>query len=279
MRLRRTTLNTTALGSNRTTTKKTLLLIIAGAVLLASCHISGHERAENRQAKSWMQGTWVDAETEELVFKAEGDTIYYSDGVSMPTYFKVVNDHLMLGGDVSYLVVKQTENQLWFKNQNGDVVKLNKSQTIQEEVFVTDPTPSVYNYTEVMKKDSVVKYGEQRYHWYIAINPTKFRVVKKTVNKDDIEVENVYYDNIIHLSVFQGSTQLFSSDLRKNMFNSKVPKNFLEQAVLGNLEYGNADQSGLHFNATLCIPDDAQCYVVELVIDYKGGYSMNLIEF
>lgn len=259
--------------------KKCLLLLLTGMLMLGACQQSEKGLKEDWRAKTQLQGTWVDAETEEVVFRAEGDTIFYTDEMSMPTYFRISDGQLFLGNDISYHIVKQTDNLFFFENQNGDVVKLNKSYTTQEEQFVTDQTPRTYCYTEVVKKDSVVQFGEHRYHWYIAINPTKYRVVKKAYNKDNMEVENVYYDNIIHLSIFEASVKLFSSDFRKQMFGQKVPNNFLEQAVLGNLEYSKADKNGLHFNATLCIPDDAQCYVVETVIDYHGQRSMNLIEY
>ena len=96
-------------------------------------------------------------------------------------------------------------------------------------------------------------YGEQRYHWYIAINPTKYKVVKTSYSNDGVEVENDYYDNIIHLSLFRGAEKMFSSDLRKQMFNKQVPSQFLEQALLGDLQYDQVDSQGFHFTATLCI--------------------------
>jgi hypothetical protein len=58
-----------------------------------------------------------------------------------------------------------------------------------------------------------------------------------------------------------------------------VPVKFLEEAVLANMEYSKADAAGLHFNATLCIPDGASCYLVETVISYKGQMTMKLLEY
>ncbi len=70
------------------------------------------------------------------------------------------------------------------------------------------------NYTHQVKIDSVVTFNGERYHWYIAINPTKYKVTKRTFNDDGLEVENVYSDNIMHISFFKGAQQLFSSDFR-----------------------------------------------------------------
>ncbi|MBQ3744272.1 MAG: DUF4738 domain-containing protein, partial [Prevotella sp.] len=145
--------------------------------------------------------------------------------------------------------------------------------------YVTDTKPTVMTYTHQVKTDSTVSYNGARYHWYIAINPTRFKVVRRTFNDDGMEVENVYYDNIMHISVYNGAQCLYSSDFRKQQYTKLVPTKFLEEAVLANMEYSKADAEGLHFNATLCIPDGASCYLVETIISYKGKMTMKLIEY
>ena len=45
------------------------------------------------------------------------------------------------------------------------------------------------------------------------------------------------------------------------------------------MEYSHIDAQGLHFNATLCIPDGATCYMVESTISYTGVSSMKLVEY
>ena len=236
---------------------------------------------ESRQAKALLQGIWVDAETGEVSFRAEGDTIFYPDSTSQPAYFKIVDGSLVLGSQrAKYPIEKQSANVFWFRNQNGDVVKLNKSDDPDDTAdFQHDNKPKVMTYTEVVKRDSVVTYGGERYHWYIAINPTRYREEKKSYNDDGMEVENVYYDNIIHVSVFKGAQRLYSSNFKKQMFSSDVPGNFLEQAILSNMEYDHIDASGLHFNATLCIPDGALCYMVATSISYGGQMTMKLLEY
>ena len=220
---------------------------MVAVLLLASC--SGQQEQateENREAKALMQGVWVDAETEDVSFRVAGDTIFYADSTSMPAYFKIVGDSLTLSSGTSYAIEKQTEYVFSFRNQNGDVITLHKSDDA---------------------------------HWYIAINPTRFKVVRRTFNDDGMEVENVYYDNIMHISVYNGAHSLYSSDFRKQQYMKLVPAKFLEEAVLANMEYSKADAEGLHFNATLCIPDGASCYLVETIISYKGQMTMKLLEY
>ena len=99
-----------------------------------------------------------------------------------------------------------------------------------------------------------------------------------TDNNDGVEVENVYYDNIMHISVYKGGQQLYSSDFRKQQYDNIVPSEFLTEAIFANMEYSHVDASGLHFNATLCMPDGASCYLVETLISYKGQMTMKMIE-
>lgn len=226
-----------------------------------------------------MQGVWVDAETEDLAFRVVGDTIFYADSTSMPAYFRIVGDSLTLSSGTSYVIEQQTPHIFVFRNQNGDQVKYTKIDEAEADSLMMPETPAVMTYTHQVKTDSVVSYNNVRYHWYIAINPTRYKVVRRTFNEDGMEVENVYYDNIMHISVFNGAQRVYSSDIRKQQFAKMVPDTFLNEAVLANMEYSKADAEGLHFNATLCIPDGASCYLVETIVSYKGQMTMKLLEY
>lgn len=251
-------------------------------LLMAGCSGRQHEVQtveEDREAKALMQGVWVDAETEDVSFRVVDDTIFYADSTSMPAYFKIMGDSLTLSSGTSYAIEKQTEHLFWFRNQNGDLVKLIKSEEADVASAFTHDTPAVMTYTHQVKTDSVVSFGGERYHWYIAINPTRYKVTRHTFNEDGMEVENVYYDNIMHISVYRGGERIYSSDFRKQQYEKLVPVSFLNEAVLANMAFSKADADGLHFNATLCIPDGASCYLVETLVSYKGQMTMKLLEY
>ena len=260
---------------------KTKILVIVAVVLLMGCSRqqgSALEEKESREAKNMLQGVWVDQESGDVSFRVKGDTIFYADTTSMPAYFKIVNDSLVFASGTRYGIEKQTEHLFWFKNQNGDIIKLEKSNDPEVEKEFIQDTPRIMTYTHQVKTDSVVSFNGERYHWYIAINPTKYKVVKRAYNDDGVEVENVYYDNIMHISVYQGAQKLYSSDFRKQQYCDNVPAEFLKEAILANMEFSRIDAAGLHFNATLCIPDGASCYLVETLISYKGQMTMKTIE-
>lgn len=233
---------------------------------------------EDAAAKAMLQGVWQEELTEEVVFRAEGDTIYYPDPSDQPAHFRIVSDSLELGTH-RYPIVKQTEHLLWFRNPSGDVTKLVKSEEADDTLAFTHQPAEVLSPSKVLKMDSVVNYGGQRYHWYIAVNPTRYRVTKTSYNSEGVAVDNIYFDNIIHISLYQGATCLFSRDFKKSIYEGEVPPAFLEQAVLGNMQYSLIDKHGVHFDATLCIPDDASCYLVETIIGFDGQLSLKLLDY
>ena len=259
--------------------KKLLTISMLMVVLVACNQNNSSVLPDDKEAKASLQGVWLDSESGEVSFKVNGDTIFFSDATSMPTYFRIYGDSLYLASGTSYGIVKHTENLFWFNNQNGDILKYRKGDGSEEEMSDDSVSPSVLTYTHQVKIDSIVSYNGNRYHWYIAINPTKYKVSKRSYNEDGLEVENVYYDNIMHISVFQDARKIFSSDFHKQQYKSIVPEAFLEEAILANMEYSHIDASGLHFNATLCIPDGATCYMVESTISYTGVASMKLVEY
>lgn len=255
-----------------------LMLVSCQRQQSASSVITETVKLENVAAKAMLQGVWQEELTEEVAFRAEGDTIYYPDPSDMPAHFRIIDDSLELGSH-SYPIIKQTEHLLWIRNQSGDITKLVKSDEADDTLAFSHQPAEVLSLTEVLKIDSVVNYGGKRYHWYIAVNPTRYRVSKTSYNSEGVAVDNVYYDNIIHISLYQGSECLFSHDFKKSMYEDQVPLSFLDQAILGNMQYSLTDDRGVHFDATLCIPDEASCYLVETIIGFDGQLSLKLLEY
>lgn len=241
------------------------------------------DREESLTAKQLLQGIWVDAESETVTFKIKGDTVYYPDTTSMPAYFRIVDDTLMIGSTVTkYPILKQAEHLFWFKSPNGDVVKLIRSTEASDSAIFEhrkQTQSSIINNNKVLKRDTIVSYDGERYHCYIAINPTKNKVTKSELSADGVQVENEYFDNLIHISIFKGSTRVYSKNFVKQMYAPKVPAGFLNQAILSDMDYDKIDSQGIHFNATLCIPDAASCYMVNTTISQKGIVSMELVEY
>ena len=256
-----------------------LLLLSCGQKEQKSDASVKDEPQENREAKAMLQGVWLDSETEEPVWKAEGDTITFADATTQPAYFRIVGDSIELGPN-TYHITKQTEHNFWFENHAGNEVRLVMHDATDDEQpeFASDEPPITLS-TSPITLDSVVYYGGQRYHWYVTVNPTRNRVMRTTYTPDGVAVEKEYYDNIIHVSLFKLNERLFTRDFNKRAFSADVPADFLEQSILGNIRYSHADAKGFHFYATVCIPDGEQCYMIETLIGYDGHLSQQLMEY
>ena len=257
-----------------------LIIVVVLAGTLWGCGSSDKPQKESREAKALLQGTWMDHETEDLLFRMKGDTVYYADSTSMPAYFKVVGDTLYIGTNAGYYIEKQTDHLLWFKNQNGELMKLEKvnENDLPETVEAQQAPTTIQTLTEVLKRDTVVIKDGQRYHCYIAINPTHYKVVYQTVNENGLSVDEVFYDNIVNISIFKGSDQIFKRDLHNQDYAKQVKSGFLEKAILNDMNFKQVDAQGFHFTASLCLPNGASCYLVDNIISEQGDIQFRLSE-
>lgn len=252
------------------------------AVALSSCgtpqqKASAHE--ENREAKVLLQGIWLDDDTETALLKVKGDTIYYADAATAPVAFKIIRDTLVTYGAQTngYKIEKQGEHIFWFHSAVGDVIRMHKADDdIDSLSFVHNQEVPVYD--EVIKKDSVVIYDNVRYRGYVYINPSKIKVMRPGVSEEGLGVDNVYYDNIIHICVYEGRKSLYAKDITKQMFKGIVPEDFLQWAVLSDMDFHGVDAKGYHYQATVCIPDGASCYLVNITAGKDGKLSYELVK-
>lgn len=236
--------------------------------------------AEDAAAKKMLQGIWLDEESGEPSFRAEGDTIYYPDSTSAPVRFYVTGDTLVLDGSrtLRYPIVKRSNHILQFVNQNGEAVKLVKSEDkADKEVFDTQQ-PIALNQRQTIKRDTIMGYGSERYHCYVQVNPTTYKVYKQSYNDDGMQVDNIYYDNSIHVAVFHGNARIYTHDFHKQDFARLVPKDFIKQCILSDMLMKSSGEDGIHYEAQLAIPDTPSIFVVDLTITYKGAMRMNIAD-
>lgn len=226
---------------------------------------------EDKTAKKMLQGIWVNEDEEDVAFMVKGDTIFYPDSTSQPVFFMIVGDTLTLKGanDVKYPIVKQAGHIFQFKNQNGDVVKLVKSEDKSLLEDFKQKARVSLNQNQLIKRDTIVMVGAQRYHCYVQVNPTSYKVYKSSYNDEGVEVYSIYYDNIIHISIYKGESNLFSHDYRKNDFVKDVPASFLSQAVLSDILFAEITANSIIYTAVLAIPDSSLSYQVKVTIPTK----------
>lgn len=262
-------------------TLKTIYIIVA-AWMVAACQQKAPTQAskeEDNESKRLLQGVWIDDETQEVNFKIKGDTIFYPDSTSQPACFKVIDDSLVVGEPPSrYPIVKLTANIFVFKNQNGEELKLTKSDSPDDNAAFERRSTMVAVVSEVLKRDTVVTFSDEHYHCYVTVNPTRFKVLRRSYNDDGVAVDNVFYDNIIHVSVYHGCDKLYSSDISKKMYGSHVPADFLSQSILGDIRFTRIDKEGFHFETIIGVPEETTSYILDTVVSFEGKVRITEIK-
>lgn len=253
-------------------------LLAAFLSLLASCG-GGSSAApgeeENAEAKRLMQGVWL-GEDDAVSLRVKGDTITYADSTMAPVAFAIIGDSLVLRGhrEARYAIVKQTPHLFVFRNGTGDVVRLMKSDDKSNEALFNTRPAAALNQRRLIKRDTVVNAGATRLRVYTQVNPSTYKVVRTLLNADGVEVDNVYYDNIINICVYDGPRRLFSRDFRKQDFSRHVPHGYLTQSVLSDITVAAVTAKAVVLAASLCVPDSPTSYVVNITITTAGGMSM-----
>ena len=237
---------------------------------------------ENLEMKTMLQGTWMDEDTETPMICIKGDSIHYMTSGTLPVAFRIIEDSLITYGTepTSYYIVKQNEYMLWLQSDMGGIIKMNKadeSDSIHSVNFhiqtkKSEPTK------EVIPKNRIEFYKDVRYRGYVYINPSQIKVTRPTYSDEGFKMDNVYYDNIIHICVYEGKNKLFSKDVYKKDFNEVVPEEFLQWAILSDMEFIGVNEKGYQYQATISIPDEITSYIVNLSISTDGNIQYTLKE-
>ena len=252
--------------------------------ILSSCQNNKQKEQasdeEDTRAKELSQGIWLDDDSETVLFKIQGDTIYYADALNAPVRFDIKRDSLfMYGNEISrYRIDKLEEHIFWFHSLSDNTVKLHKSENPDDSLAFSKTFQIIPSYTEVTKRDSVVVYNGVRYRAYVYINPSKMKVTKTSYSEEGISVDNVYYDNVMHICVYEGRKSLYASDITKKTFEGVVPQEFLDKAILSDMNFMAVNASGFHYQASLCIPETSVCYLINLNIDKEGKLTTAILK-
>ncbi len=265
-------------------TSITTTVILLALMFFSSSCVNKDKRGEkalaqeNVKAKQLLQGIWLNEDDEEVVFKVQKDTIYYPDSTSIPVYFKIVQDSLILqsSSTVKYSIVRQTAHLFEFKNQNGDVVRLVKSDNPEDEFAFMRKKNVALNQNSLIKRDTVIIAHKERYHLYVQVNPTTYKIVKNSYTDEGVEVGSIYYDNIVHISVYNGANKLFSRDFKKSDFHKFIPQQFYAQCILSDIVFDHLSQQSVTFKAYLPIPDSTASYIIKVNVTFNGKYELSV---
>lgn len=257
--------------------------MIAGSLAVLSCRNGATIELpeEDLEAKALLQGVWMSEYEEDVAFTIDGDTVRFSDEGSVPTYFRVETDSLALYGanTVKYAIVRLSADVFEFVNNNGESIVLVKASDIDvAQAQSADSVTVTVNQNQLLKSDTIAYYNGEKYHCYVQVNPTTYRVIQSSFNDDGVQVDRIYYDNIIHLSVFHDAEKTFSSNITKADFGEFIDETLLNQVILSDLSFYDIDAEGLHLFASLAVPNSSSSFLVETMVAYDGSLSKRIKE-
>lgn len=255
-----------------------LLILLSACSYPSSTHVI--EEKEDLTAKLKLQGLWLDDATESPIFHIQGDTLYYSDSSIAPVAFKIIKDSLKTYGSqpTSYYIQSQSTYSLSIQSLMGDILQLRKAETYLDSVnIIPIDQPIINHQKEVIQKDRIVYYNNVRYRGYVYINPSQIKVIYPTISDEGFEVDNIFYDNIIHICVYKGEEKLFGKDIYKQDFTHIIPDSFLQRGILTDMNFIQVDAKGYHYQATICTPDGVSCYYANLYISFQNEITYELV--
>jgi len=230
--------------------------------------------SEDKVAKELLQGVWLNDSTEMPVFQAVGDTFRYVGSNASSVLFKIIRDSIYLLGDdtLSYKIVRQGENTFWINTAIDVIMKMHRYDEEEDLLaFIPQTEPAPVNLIqEYVEKDSVIVYNDIRYRGYVFINPSRYKVVRTIYDENGIGVENVYYDNIIHICVYRGADELYGRDIDKKLFKDYLDADELAASILSDMDFMAVDVDGFHYRAMLTVPESAVSRYVDLIISPQG---------
>lgn len=262
---------------------QTFIIGISIIAIMASCGNTPEKNntpTEDLEAKETIQGIWVDELEGNCVFRAKGDTIYYTDSLSEPVRFHVYADTLYLESShpTKYHLNKLSDHVLRFVNNDGDEISLVKSDDKSLVSLFEKIKKSIghINQGELIKRDSILSVGDKRLHAYVQVNPTTFKVYHQSVNDDGVTVDHAYFDNIIHIALYDGARKVINRDYRKKDFSAHVPKEYIDKCILSDIIIEKATPEEVTFVAILSTPDTYTSYHINIVVGIDGNVKMSV---
>ena len=259
---------------------------VAITFILASCGInrssSDDENSDGIQsfaidssAMKQLVGVWVDEDTGAVVLRICDDSIFYADSLVMPARFYICSDTLVVMGseEMHYPIEQISDEVFYYMTLTGEGIHLVRSHDDNDSLAFSTSSPEAIEMDVVELERDTVMYSPagKRYHLYVKVNPSQNKVYSTSYNEEGMAVSTAYYDNIVHIAVFDGSKRISSHDFRKGDFNDDdIPESFMESAILYNIEFGHIDNNGVHFQAVLTQPEDYTSYIADIVVSFTG---------
>ncbi len=254
------------------------LVVLSLFLVFTSCI-----NTQRNHSKELFQGIWLEDDSEAILFKVSGDTIYYADSKNEPVYFEIIKDSLfMYGNEISrYRIDKQTENEFWFHALSDNIIKLHKSDNLSDTLLFDGdnysqiPQPVI---KEVAKRDTLINANGKRYRFVSSVVSTDIKVIKTSYSEEGLSMDNVFYDNIVRLTVYEDKKEVYNGEITKELFKEIVPEDFIEKSILSDVKVKRVTNNGYQYVSILRIPESYVSYVINTNIRPDGSVGLELVE-
>lgn len=248
----------------------------AGNALIASS-------SEGNIAVEMLQGIWFSAESETPFFKVEGDSLRFIEQPNDNIYFQISEDSLYTYGSqkFGYKIDRQSEYAFWFHSLSNYVVKLYKSDNEEDSIYFDNYANTLDNAVDTVKQvlqnDTVIFYDDLRLRGYAFINPSSLKVYKPIYSDEGVRIEQVYYDNVVYVCVYNGPEKLFGQNIYKEDMKGILDETFFNSVILEDMNFVDVDDNNYYYQAKVAIPNSLIFDIIEVKIDrvsFKADYEL-----
>ena len=148
----------------------------------------------------------------------------------------------------------------------------------QDYVTLAQALPTAKTIEQVKYGDGVVMYKGTRYRGYVYVNPSTMKVIRSSYSEGGISVDNVYYDNVIHICVYEGRRMLYGKDITKKAFAGIFPEDILSQMILADMNFMGVDNKGYQYQATLRVPESSVYSLADITIGFDNRMDIKKAE-
>ncbi|MBO4905961.1 MAG: DUF4738 domain-containing protein [Bacteroidaceae bacterium] len=267
-----------------------VIVSVAVIVTVAACGFnhpaSESENADENQSSSidttamrMLAGVWVDEDTGAAVLRICDDSIFYADSLALPSRFVICADTMIvMGAEEQHYPIEQISDEVfYYMTLTGESIHLIRSFDDSDALAFSSSQPDAIEMDAVELDRDTVMYSPagKRFHLYVKVNPSQNKVYSTSYTEEGMAVRTAYYDNIVHIGVFDGSERVCSRDFSKNDFaDESIPASFMESAILYNIEFGYIDNRGVHFQAVLTQPEGYTSYLADITVSFTGDISI-----
>lgn len=228
----------------------------------------------NTVAEELFCGIWMLSDSDTPFLKVTKDSLMFYEQQNSQMAYDIIKDSLIVYGSTGtfgYKIVRQSEYTFWFNSLSDHLVKLYKSDNLEDSLYFVNNTVEIDSLDtdtvrQVLQKDTIIYQDNTRFRGYTFINPTSMKVFKPTYSDEGMRIDQVFYDNIIYICVYKGKEKLFGQNIAKQDFESLLDSDFYRSVILGDVSFIGVDKDHFYFQAVVEVPNSLIFDLIDVTV-------------